>query len=93
MERGKYKRAYRPLVGLLLLLPLLVACGGSRAATTTLAPTHTPATTTAGPAATSVVPAPGAGALRPVPVERALSGQDRVGTPGLGAFLFFDSEG
>ncbi len=94
MGRGIHGRVCWPLVGLLLLLlPLLAACGGSRAATTTLAPTHTPATTTAGAAATSGVPTPGAGALRPVLVERALSGQDRVGAPGLGAFLFFDSEG
>lgn len=94
VERGKHKRAYRPLIGLLLLfLPLLATCGGSRAATTTLAPAHAPATTTAGAAATSVGPAPADGALRPVPVGWAMSRQDRVGAPGLGAFLFFDSEG
>ncbi len=94
VERGRHERVYRPLIGLLLLfLPLLAACGGSRAATTTLAPTHTPATTTADVAATSAVPAPAAGALRPVPIEQTLSGQDRVGAPGLGVLLFFDSEG
>lgn len=126
--RGKHGGGYRALVGLLLFLPLLAACGGPPATPArTTTPATTPAltstgaeaaatsatvTTTANAALTSAAPAPSTalapqptpaptvaptaaagGALRPIPVAQALSGQDRVGAPGLGAFLFFDSDG
>ena len=49
------------------------------------------------PVATNVAPNPsasGGGTITAVPLDgHALGGQDRLGAPGLGAFLFFDADG
>lgn len=72
MRHRGFGRLFLALAGVLLLLPLLAACGTAR---------------DSGRSA-------GDGAPRAVPVDgQALGGQDRVGTPGQGAFLFFDADG
>lgn len=76
----------------------------STAATSTATPAAAPGATAAPgggtPAALAPVPAPSVapassgGTVRAVPVDGfALSGQERVGASGLGAFLFFDADG
>lgn len=83
MRSRRSKMSAWSLLGLLaLLLSVLASCGAT-------APTITPQ---AGGRATA--PAQSAGPVRAVPVGRfALSGQERVGAPGQGAFLFFDADG
>lgn len=88
MESHTVRRGCLWLFGLLaLLLPLLVACGGTRggnAPTATVAPSG--GQSTAGPTT--------GGAIHTEPVPgNELGGENRLGTPGLGAFLFFDAAG
>jgi hypothetical protein len=69
---------------LVLVLSLLAfsACGGAGGSATVAVPAATGATG-AGASAERIEPVAG----------KELGGQDRVGAPGLGTFLFFDAEG
>ena len=67
------------------------AGGGASTAATTTTTLAAPAVVTSAAAATT---ATAGGTVRAIPLPgHGLSGQDRVGAPGLGAFLFFDAAG
>lgn len=69
---------------LALVLPLLaLAACGSTGGGATAAATGATGTASGGASAARIAPVAGKG----------LGGQDRVGAPGLGTFLFFDAEG
>ncbi|MDP9373586.1 MAG: hypothetical protein M3Q65_14270 [Chloroflexota bacterium] len=92
---------------LAFVVPLLAACGSAGggatgSATSTAASAGSTAATSAAPAtattiatgAATTVPAAGSGTVRAIPLDGyGLSGQDRVGAAGMGAFLFFDAAG
>ena len=95
------------LAAMLALVSLVAACGaGSESSPTPGGPTATTTPTRAASAPTSpaslpgpaqvtpTAPSTGGGTIAAVPRDgHAFSGQDRLGAPGLGAFLFFDADG
>ena len=101
----RHRQHWLLLATTLAFASLLAACGagstgtGSRPTSGT-ATSPAIAATAAGepvPAATTATanpPASGGGTITAVPIDGyALGGQDRLGAPGLGAFLFFDADG
>jgi hypothetical protein len=101
----RHRRHWLLFATALALASLLAACGARTTGTTSTATSGTAdppaiAPTTVGapvPAATNAVtnsPTSGGGTITAVPIDgHALGGQDRLGAPGLGAFLFFDADG
>ncbi len=101
----RHRRQWLLLATVIALASLLAACGAGTTGTASTATSGTadspaiavPAVGEPVPAAanaTTKPPTSGGGTITAVPINgHALGGQDRLGTPGRGAFLFFDADG
>jgi len=100
----RHRRHWLLLATAFALASLVAACGASTAdggggTASGMAPSPAVTSTTVGepvPAANATTnpPASGGETITAVPLDgHALAGQDRLGAPGLGTFLFFDVDG